>query len=448
MPVRAPLSRRDFIASASAAAAAGLLPGASSAQGAVAAAPRRYALIGTGSRGTTMWGRDLVARYPEQVKFVGLCDVNPLRAEAGRKRIGVDCPTFTQFDELIDKTRPEALIVTTVDATHSQYIVAALDRGLDVITEKPMVIDEQQCRAVLEAERRSRRRLIVTHNYRYSPKHTLIKETLLSGAIGKLSSVDFAWYLDTSHGADYFRRWHRLREKSGSLWVHKASHHFDLINWWLDADPVEVAAFARLEHYGRNGSFRHSHCRPCPHKASCGFYFDLTKNQQLVDLYANCESADGYQRDGCVFREDVNIPDTMSAVVRYSNGASMSYSLNACMPFEGYRVAFNGTKGRLEVRDYERQPWAVADEDESEIYLTRNFGQRERIKVPVATGGHGGGDDRLRDLIFKGTSAPAHLRLPDARAGALACLTGIAARRSVDEGRSVKLAELLPPGLV
>ena len=41
----------------------------------------------------------------------------------------------------------------------------------------------------------------------------------------------------------------------------------------------------------------------------------------------------------------------------------MSYSLNAFMPFEGYRLAFNGTKGRLEVRDYERQPWEVAGGD-------------------------------------------------------------------------------------
>src|SRR6185503_2771320 len=252
-----------------------------------------------------------------------------LRAQAARRLMGVSCPTFTSFDELLATTKPDTLIVTTVDATHTQYIVDALDRGLDVITEKPMVVDEEQCRAVLEAEKRNQRRIVVAFNYRYAPKHQAIKEALMSGAIGQVTSVDFSWYLDIHHGADYFRRWHRLREKSGSLWVHKATHHFDLINWWLGADPVEVSAFGSLSTYGKKGPFRHTNCRPCPHKAECPYYWDITRNPALVNLYVNCESADGYLRDGCVFKEDINIWDTMNAVVRYSNGATMSYSLNA-----------------------------------------------------------------------------------------------------------------------
>ena len=129
-----------------------------------------------------------------------------------------------------------------------------------------MVIDEAQCRAVLAAEKKTGRKNIVTHNYRYAPKHQKIKELLLAGEIGTVTSVDFNWYLDTSHGADYFRRWHRLRSKSGSLWVHKASHHFDLINWWLAADPVQVSAFGSLANYGKAGKLRHTDCRSCPHK--------------------------------------------------------------------------------------------------------------------------------------------------------------------------------------
>jgi hypothetical protein len=119
----------------------------------------------------------------------------------------------------------------------------------------------------------------------------------------------------------------------------------------------------------------------------------------------------------------------------------MSYALNTFMPFEGYRLAFNGTKGRLEVRDYERQPWETAEE--SEIYVTRNFEKRVKVEIPKAEGGHGGGDDRLRDLIFRGVDAPAYMRLPDSRAGAMSCLTGIAARKSVDESRPVRIADLL-----
>ncbi len=342
---------------------------------------------------------------------------------------------------MITRAKPDLLMVTTVDGYHSEYIVRALDRGVDVMTEKPMTIDEKQCQAVLDAEKRTGRKIVVTFNYRYAPKHQKIKELLMAGEIGKITSVDFSWYLDTTHGADYFRRWHRLRSKSGSLWVHKATHHFDLINWWLDADPVQVSALGSLSNYGKSGPFRSTNCRACPHKDKCPYYWDITKTPNLVNLYVNCESADGYHRDGCVFKEDIDIFDTMNAVVRYSSGVNMSYSVNTFMPIEGYRVAFNGTRGRLEVRDYERQAWDPGEE--SEMHIIRNFGQRVKVDVPNETEGHGGGDQRLRDLVFKKIDVPAHMQLPGSRAGAMSCLTGIAARKSIDEGRPIKIADLV-----
>ncbi|MFO0984451.1 MAG: Gfo/Idh/MocA family oxidoreductase [Planctomycetota bacterium] len=391
-----------------------------------------------------MWGADLVRRWSDCVELCGLCDINSKRVAVARKRIGADCPTYTDFEAMCDRVEPELLVVTTVDAFHHQYITRGLERGMDVITEKPMVIDERQCQAVLDAERRSKGKLIVAHNYRYAPKHQKMKEVLASGAIGDVLSVDFHWYLDTSHGADYFRRWHRRKDRSGSLLVHKASHHFDLLNWWMGAEPIEIEALGALRYYGKNGAFRHTNCRPCPHQDKCRFYFDMTRDAGMMELYAACESEDQYLRDGCVYRDDVDIYDTMSVMGRYSNGASLSYSLNAFMPFEGYRIAFNGTAGRFEVRDYERQPWDVAEP--TEMFLTHNFGAHEKVAVPVVAGDHGGGDDILRDVIFGKRAAPPHLALPDSRAGAMACLTGIAARKSIDEGRRVSIDSLVKFG--
>jgi predicted dehydrogenase len=445
MDPKKPVTRRDFVKTAGGAAVgASLLPSVGAAAEAVAGGKkRRYALVGTGVRGNSMWGQSLVREYRDTVEFVGLCDINPKRVEYAKKKIGVDCPTFTSFDEMCDKAKPDLVMVTTVDAFHSEYIVKALDRGIDAMTEKPMVINEEQCQQVLDAEKRNGRNIAVTFNYRFSPKHKTIKETLMSGAIGKVLSVDFHWYLDTSHGADYFRRWHRLKSKGGSLWVHKATHHFDLINWWLDADPVEVQARGELAFYGKNNSFRHTHCRPCPHKAQCKFHRDITKSQELVNTYINNEDADGYLRDGCVWKEDIDIYDTMAATVSYSNGAIMSYSLNAFQPIEGYHLAFNGTKGRLEIRDYEKQAWAPPAE--TEIQLIHNFGKREIIPITASTaGGHGGGDTRLKDLIFrKPANVPAHLSLPGSRAGAMSCLTGIAARKSCEEKKPIRIGDLI-----
>jgi hypothetical protein len=167
----------------------------------------------------------------------------------------------------------------------------------------------------------------------------------------------------------------------------------------------------------------------------------MTSNPRRMKLYADCEDVDGYYRDGCVFREDVDTFDTMSALVTYSNGTTMNYSLNAYMPFEGYRVAFNGEKGRLEIRDFERQPWSA--EATSEMELTKSFGQRRLLAIPKGEGGHFGGDNGLRDVIFGAAEVPAHMKLPDSRAGAMSCAIGIAARTSVDQQRPIQIADLV-----
>ena len=130
--------------------------------------------------------------------------------------------------------------------------------------------------------------------------------------------------------------------------MHKASHHFDLLNWWIDSDPESVYALGSLDHYGKNGTFRAENCRTCPHTSKCKFYYDITRNQNYMDLYVANEKYDGYLRDGCVFKNDVNIFDKMAATIRYKNGVQVAYSLTTYSPYEGYRIAFNGTKGRLE----------------------------------------------------------------------------------------------------
>jgi predicted dehydrogenase len=435
-----PTSRRDFLTAVGAVAATAAFPSAGRGE---AVRKTRYAIVGSGHRGSSMWGAEALRRHGDTLELVALCDINPLRARAANTLMGTSAPVFTSLDAMLDAVEVDRLAVCTVDSTHSGIITRALARGVDVLTEKPMVTELDQCRAIVEAEARSRRRVAMAFNYRYSPKHEKVWSLLRSLDLGEVTSVDFSWYLDVSHGADYFRRWHRLTSQGGSLWLHKATHHFDLMNWWLGAEPVEVQAVSSLRRYGRNGAFHHTHCRTCPHQASCEFVFDITSNPRLMALYAAAESVDGYLRDGCVFREDCDIFDTMSAIVRYSNRTVMTYSLNAFMPFEGFRVAFNCERGRLEVRDYERQAWEVGYD--TEILVARSFAKEvQRLTMPRLEGGHSGGDPRLLDAVFGSQPVPEHLRVPDSRAGALSCLTGIAARTSSVTGRPVRIADLLP----
>jgi len=166
----------------------------------------------------------------------------------------------------------------------------------------------------------------------------------------------------------------------------------------------------------------------------------VTRDPRLVQLYVGPEAVDGYQRDGCLFKNDVDIYDSMSALVSYSNGVVMNYSLNACMPYEGYALSFTCEKGTLTARLGERLPGG----DQMTITVTKNFSKDPpRVERPAASAEHGGGDGRLRDLIFRGVDMPPHLALPTSRAGALSCLTGIAARKSIEQKRAIKISDLV-----
>jgi len=401
---------------------------------------RRYALIGTGNRGTTMWGRDLLKGWRDRVDLVAICDLNPLRAERARTMIGSNAPIYESIETTLAASHPELVIVCTKDSTHDDIIVAALESGADVISEKPMATTVEKIRRIREAEKRTGKRVDVSFNYRFAPTAAKLKELLLSGAIGTLTSIDFHWYLDNIHGADYFRRWHAFIENSGSLFVHKATHHFDLLNWYTASDPESVSAFGEQRNYGRNGPFRWTRCRDCPFAQECNYYFDMRADPFLEALYEAPSELDGYFRDACVYREEIDIPDTMTATIRYRNDVVVSYSLNTYMPIEGYTIAFNGTEGRIETRLFERQPFEVPNHDE--ILVVKSFGGGvERIIVPHDGGGHFGGDQRMRDLMFRGGDDPLGQRA-GTWAGAMSVLTGIAALKSAREGRRVTIAEL------
>ncbi|MBL0133834.1 MAG: Gfo/Idh/MocA family oxidoreductase [Chitinophagaceae bacterium] len=432
------MDRRDFIQQTGLA-AAGLALQEALSSNISPAKKNRVAMVGTGVRGIGMWGIPVVKEFSDTVEFVGLCDINAGRVATAKKALGVNCTTYTDFDQMMKETKPDKLIVTTVDGTHHEFIIRGMEYGADIITEKPMTIDEKKCEAILEAEKRTGKKITVTFNYRYAPHRQKIYELLREGTIGKLTSVDFHWYLDVYHGADYFRRWHRLRKNSGSLLVHKATHHFDLLNWWIDSDPEEVVAYGSLDFYGKNNSFRHTHCRTCPHKTSCSFFWDITKDKNLMNLYVANESFDGYMRDGCVFKEDIDIFDKMAVQMKYANKVQVSYSLTAYSPYEGYRISFNGTKGKLDAWIKERQPWEEPAIDE--IQVTSNFGKRISYPLSNKEEGHGGGDVRLRKQVFTPGEDPLR-QSAGSRDGSMACLIGIAARNSIDSGMPIKIGSL------
>ncbi len=424
---------------------------------------RTFAQIGLGGR-HEMFRDAATVDFAATNTLLALCDANEgrLRLSAARvqEKTGVAVPRYLakDFDRMLREHHPDCVIVTTMDRFHDEYICRAMNAGCDVITEKPMTVDARKCRHILDTQRRTGRRCTVTFNYRYSPPRTQVKDLLMSGVIGEVLTVDFHWMLDVHHGADYFRRWHRNKENSGGLMVHKATHHFDLVNWWLGTVPETVFASGHRRFYtpetaARYGlSNRSERCLGCPDGAKCPFRLDLEATPTLRTLYLDCEPYDGYQRDRCVFSDQIDIEDSMNVLVDYRNGARMSYSLNAFCPWEGHTVCFNGTRGRMEHK-CEESVYINADGSipgalKKEGTWTRIFPHwRPAYEVPLweAEGGHGGADPQMLRYIFDGENQPPdkYLRAADQRAGAWSILVGVAANLSMAKHKAVTIDSLV-----
>jgi predicted dehydrogenase len=401
----------------------------------------RLAIVGAGHRALTMYLRPLRDDFSESARIVGICDSNPLRAAyLAREVPGV--PAFDDFDVMMRATSPDTVIVTTIDREHDRYVVAALEAGARVICEKPLAIDAAKVRAILDAQARTGRSVTVTFNYRYVPYMEAIKRLVAADAIGRPLNVDFEWLLDRSHGADYFRRWHRRKENSGGLLVHKASHHFDLVNWWIASEPESVFARGDRSVYGPTRLERGDRCSTCAFTATCEFVVDLAAAPELRSLYFDAESMDGYRRDACVFDPEIDIEDRASVTVRYRSGAFLSYSLVAFSPYEGWHLSITGSRGRLEARQIESGP--LAGEPTSPIRIFANDGTFRQEEVATRADGHWGADPRLRESLF-GESPPSETRdlAATAHDGAMAAMVGIAANQSIAAGRPIRIADLL-----
>jgi len=423
---------------------------------------KKYVQVGTGGR-ARMYYEAISTTYRDRAEMAAFCDLSPTRMNYANKlltdKYGVSAAKiyyYTDFEKMLDETKPDAVIVTSVDRTHHDYIIRAMEKGYDVITEKPMTIDEKKAQAIIDCQKKTGRSLRVTFNYRYAPHHTKMREIIMDGTIGDIFSVHFEWLLNTQHGADYFRRWHRNKLNSGGLLVHKSTHHFDLVNFWIGSRPETVFAMGDLNFYGMKNAERRGvnkfYYRCYGSEAAKGdpFAIDIEHNETMKALYLDAEADSGYIRDRSVFSEDISIEDTMGLLVRYQNNAIMTYSLNAYMPWEGYNIVFNGSKGRLEVSVIEKSYINAGGEKGDEgalvgkkLVVKPMFGKPYEVDFDEGKGGHGGGDLVMLNDIFGDPQPDRFKRAASHVDGAYSILTGIAANKSIASGEPVRIKDLL-----
>jgi predicted dehydrogenase len=430
---------------------------------------KRYALVGTGSR-AEMYVDALSEKYSSVGELVALCDLSQTHMNYYNQRIQSRfarpaLPTYKadQFDRMVAETKPDIVIVTTMESAHHLYIRRAMELGCDVITEKPLTIDIEKLNIIYDAIERTGKSVRVTFNYRYAPAYTRFRQLILEGVVGRPLLVDFAWMLDTTHGADYFHRWHREKHNSGGLLLSKATHHFDLVNWWIASTPETVFSMGDLLFYGRKNAeargehYTYDRYTGVEEARNDPFAVFLDQKEQLRGLYLEAEAETGYVRDRNVFGGPITIEDTMAITARYRSGALLSYCLVAYSPWEGMRISITGNKGRIELEVVENTSRLLVDAPVSEAETNADSGQKitvrafpmfgspYEVEIPTGEGDHGGGDPVMLDDIFLPEPPPDPFhRAASHIDGTASILLGIAANESIRTGDAVQINDLFP----
>lgn len=390
----------------------------------------RIVLVGAGGRTTTFL--QYFSRNPADGEIVGICDLFPEKARLLAKIYNVQTEVFDDMDAMLAKTKPDAMIICTPDYLHAEPAIAGLKAKLHVLCEKPMATTLEDCDRIIEAARKSTAIFYLGFNLRHGPVHETIHEMITAGRFGRVTTIEANEYY--YGGKTYFRRWNRFEKFGGGLWITKACHDFDLLNWMAGAEPQTVYATANLSHYQSKPKAA-KQCRSCPLQYECPDYYDIfnagpeEKDQLWKDFRFVAEKHGQEPGDLCLFTSEKDTFDNGIAVVTYKNDIRTTYTVNVLASRSTREMRIIGTEGQCE-----------ADMERGIIECTeRHSGRRYTYDLThLMASGHGGADDRMiRDFLH--TCHTAKKPRSSWAEGRLAVQVALAARESCDSGKVVKL---------
>ncbi|CAM3799502.1 Gfo/Idh/MocA family oxidoreductase [Pontibacter korlensis] len=367
--------------------------------------------LGAGSRGT-VYG-NFAAKFPDQLKIVGVAEPNPYRNSKYSEKHQI--PKKHRFDtwEQVFK-RPkfaDAIIISTPDALHYTPCMKALEMGYDVLLEKPIAPTEQECRDILEMTKKTGRIVAVCHVLRYAPYFVKMKELISQGAIGEVVSVQHFEPIEHLHMAHSYVRgnWHNSKETTPII-LAKSCHDLDIIKWVINKPSQRIAAMGDLKWFRKENAPEGSTARctdgckverECPYSA-VRHYHDDRKRLYVMDLPEDKSKHSEVIMDRlkttnygrCVYRMENDQPDHYVTTIQFADNVTASFSMEAFTSYHGRRTRIMGSMGDM-----------VGDMDE---LVVTDFRTKKELKlVPKAedvenykNSGHGGGDWLLmRDFV-------------------------------------------------
>ncbi|HEV2715752.1 MAG TPA: Gfo/Idh/MocA family oxidoreductase [Terriglobales bacterium] len=202
--------------------------------------PLRIGLIGCGHMGRFVH-LNILRRLP-QVEVVALAESDAQRRKAASRKVP-RAAAFADYHELLDRSEIDATVICLPNALHAEAATAALQSGKHLYLEKPIAINLDDGRKLLEVWRRSGRVAMIGFSYRFNPLHQQVRRHIQAGRLGELIAVRSVF----TTAPHLVPEWKQRRASGGGALLDLASHHVDLVRFWFDQRPLEVHATIKSE---------------------------------------------------------------------------------------------------------------------------------------------------------------------------------------------------------
>jgi len=362
----------------------------------------KVAVIGYGSRGTIY--ADLFA---ETVEIAAVCDTrSECLAFAAKKYNLKNNQLYTSANAFFAKGRlADLCIIATPDKCHKEHALAALNLGYDLQLEKPIATSLVDCIEIYELAKKLGRKVFICHVLRYAPFFQQIKSELLTGAYGRISTINMTENVAYWHYAhSYVRGNWRNSNTSSPMIIAKCCHDLDILVWLIGRSCDGVSSMGFLNYFTKENAPEGSadRCVDCIVKNDCPydaekFYLDRMK-QGITDWPTNVlateptvEKIDNAIKTGpygrCVYKCDNNVVDHQVVNMNFNGGITAHLTMTAFSRWQFRNIHVHGEKGDIYGNTMDN-------------VLTCNIYGKSEKKIDISQFdekgfSHGGGDRRM-----------------------------------------------------
>ena len=356
----------------------------------------RLGVIGYGVRADMLM--DELLTLPGEACLCAVADQNPERVKALMTKKGskeflhameidkIDgmlrkCPIdpesirfYRTAEEMLDAEELDGVLVGTNCNTHTHFAQLVLDRGIPLFLEKPVAVSRKEVALLERLADEAKAPVVVSFPLRVTRIVQEVRKIIDSGAIGKVEQVQA--FNDVSYGFVYFHDWYRDESVSHGLFLQKATHDIDVINYLTGEKPLRVCAMKSKQIY-KGDMPAGLRCSECDRWESCmdsTYHIEKTRN-------------DIPRSDYCSFAVDTGNEDSGSLILRYASGMHAVYSQNFFARKGAARrgARLYGYKGTVEF-DFVSDVITLYDHMSDQVTT---------VKVNTPPAGHGGGDSAL-----------------------------------------------------